>query len=186
MTPEELEDEGARPAPPSYPAITRAERAHGRRLAAIHDMYRAELDGVQRLLVQVRAAQADPSLVAPAVAGTALARNMAQFGTACDRDCALLQNHHDIEEQWMFPVLAERGGSSLAPVIRRLKAEHEVIHRLIGALHEAAQALVADRGTAALDLCAERFAALDRAIRSHFGYEERALEEPLGALRVPI
>ena len=83
MTPEELEDEGSRPAPPSYPAITRAERAHGRRLAAIHDMYRAELDGVQRLLAEVRAAQADPSLVAPAVAGTALARNMAQFGTAC-------------------------------------------------------------------------------------------------------
>ncbi|WP_194885568.1 hypothetical protein [Paracoccus sp. NBH48] len=61
-----------------------------------------------------------------------------------------------------------------------------MIHRLIGALHEAAQALVADRGAVALDLCAERFAALDRAIRSHFGYEERALEEPLGALRVPI
>lgn len=186
MTPEELEDEGARPVPPSWPAITRAERAHGRRLAAIHDMYRAELDAVARLLAQIRAGGGDAATVAPAVAGMQLARNLALFGTACGRDCALLQNHHDIEEQWMFPPLSDRGGAALAPVMARLIAEHRVIHALIGDLRQAADALATDRGLAAFDLCAARFEALDRAIRSHFRYEERALEEPLGALRVPI
>ncbi|MFN3278535.1 MAG: hemerythrin domain-containing protein [Paracoccus hibiscisoli] len=186
MTPEELEDEDARPVPPCYPAITRAERAHGRRLAAIHDMYRAELDAVARLLDAIRAGSGDAADLAPAVAGTQLARNMALFGTACGRDCALLQNHHDIEEQWMFPSLAERGGAVLAPVIARLKAEHAVIHGLIGTLHEAARDLAASPGAEGFARCAADFAVLDRAIRSHFGYEERALEEPLGALRVPI
>lgn len=186
MTPEDLEDEAARPAPPVYPAITPAERAHGRRLAAIHDMYRAELEAVARLLEAIRAGAGAAADLAPAVAGTQLARNMALFGTACGRDCALLRNHHDIEEQWMFPVLAERGGTGLAPVIARLRAEHAVIHALIDALHEAARDLATTPGAEGFARCAADFAALDRAIRSHFGYEEQALEEPLGALRVPI
>ncbi|WP_169308739.1 hemerythrin domain-containing protein [Paracoccus gahaiensis] len=186
MTLDELEDAAARPDPPAYPAISRAERAHGRRLAAIHDMYRAELDGVRDLLVRIRAGTAAPGVLAPAVTGTRLARNMAMFGTACGRDCALLQNHHDIEEQWMFPALSSAGGAALAPVIARLMAEHRLIHALIGDLAAAAGALVAAPDAGAFARCAEGFAALDRAIRSHFGYEERVLEEPLGALRVPI
>jgi iron-sulfur cluster repair protein YtfE (RIC family) len=186
MTPEELEDEAARPAPVRFAGISRAERAHGRRLAAIHDMYRAELEGVARLMKAIRKQTAAPGALAPALAGTALARNLAQFGTACGRDCALLQNHHDIEEQWMFPAIAARGGRPLAPVIARLKAEHKVIHRLIDELHDAAAALRSDPGPERFDTCAACFAALNRAIRSHFGYEERALEEPIGALHVPI
>lgn len=186
MTPEELEDEAARPAPPAYPAITRAERAHGRRLAAIHDMYRAELDAVARMLEAIRSQGADAGALAPAIEGTQLSRNLARFGAACGRDCALLQNHHDIEEQWVFPALSERGGAALAPVIRRLMEEHRVIHRLIGELAEAARDLGRDVSASGFETCAARFTRLDRAIRSHFGYEERALEEPLGALRVPI
>lgn len=186
MTPDELEDEGARPAPPSYPGITAAQQAHGRRLAAIHDMYRAELAGVADLMERIRQQAAPASDLAPAVAGTQLARNLAVFGTACGRDCALLQNHHDIEEQWMFPALAQRGGDRLAPVLARLVAEHRVIHRLIGELAEAATELARDPNESGFARCAARFAALDRAIRSHFGYEERALQEPLGALRIPI
>ncbi|WP_410216961.1 hemerythrin domain-containing protein [Paracoccus sp. (in: a-proteobacteria)] len=186
MTPEELEDGAARPAPPDFPGLTRSQQAHGRRLAAIHDMYRAELAAVAELLMHIRAHRADAADLAPAVSGTRLARNMALFGTACGRDCALLQNHHDIEEQWMFPAIAQRAGPPLAPVLQRLIAEHKVIHRLIHELHEAAEALVAEPSPAAMDLCTERFQRLDQAIRSHFGYEETALEGALGAYRVPI
>ncbi|MFN3274953.1 MAG: hemerythrin domain-containing protein [Paracoccus sp. (in: a-proteobacteria)] len=186
MTPEELEDEAARPAAPAYPGMTRAKRAHGRRLALIHDMYRAEMEAVAALLTEIRAKTADARALPRAVSAMGLARNFALFGTACGRDCALLQNHHDIEEQWMFPALARRGGGPLAPVIARLKAEHKVIHRLIDELDMAAHALVSDQSPARFDDCAARFAALDRAIRSHFGYEERVLEEPLGALGVPV
>lgn len=186
MTPEDLDDAEARPVPPRYPSITRAERAHGRRLAAIHDMYRAELDGVAGLLSAIRAEMAAPGALVQAVGGMQMTRNFRLFGTACGRDCALLQNHHDIEENWMFPALAERGGTPLAPVIARLRAEHEVIHRLIEDLHGAARALRDAPSSSAFEDCAQRFAVLDRAIRSHFGYEETALEEPLGALGVPI
>ncbi|MBM3604471.1 MAG: hypothetical protein FJX25_06875 [Alphaproteobacteria bacterium] len=186
MTPQELEDEAARPAPPAFAGLSPSQRAHGRRLAAIHDMYRAELAAVSELLTELRAGRGRPADLAARVSDTALARNLALFGTACGRDCALLQNHHDIEEQWMFPAVAARAGSPLAPVLERLVAEHKVIHRLIGELHDAAEALVSDPGPQAFDLCAERFDRLNRAIRSHFGYEETALEGALGAYRVPI
>lgn len=186
MTPEELEDAAARPAPPAFTDLSRAQRAHGRRLAAIHDMYRAELTGVADLLARIRARTADPARLAEALEDMQLARNLAQFGTACGRDCALLQNHHDIEEQWMFPAVAAKAGDPLSAVLDRLVAEHRVIHRLIGELRQAARALVADRDMASFRRCAERFDALDRAIRSHFGYEETALEGALGAYHVPI
>ena len=186
MTPEELEDAAARPAPPAFTGLSRAQRAHGRQLAAIHDMYRAELAGVADLLARIRARTADPAQLAKAVDDMQLARNMAQFGTACGRDCALLQNHHDIEEQWVFPAVAARAGAPLAPLLERLVAEHRVIHRLIGDLRQAARALVSDRSMADFAQCADRFDTLDRAIRSHFGYEETALEGALGAYEVPI
>ncbi|WP_265500336.1 hemerythrin domain-containing protein [Paracoccus beibuensis] len=186
MTPEELEDAAARPRPGPWPGAGRAERAHGRRLAAIHDMYRAELAAVAGLMQSIEQGDAAPQTLAPAVAGTDLARNVRQFGTACGRDCALLMNHHDIEETWMFPPLEERGGDLLAPVMARLRAEHRVIHDLIEELHAAAENLVSQPRQKAFADCAARFAALDRAVRSHFGYEETVLEEPLGALRVPI
>ena len=118
MTPEELENEEARPRPPAYPGLTSNERAHGRRLAAIHQMYRAELSALARLMVQIEVELAPAGNLAPAVAGMQLARNFSLFGTACGRDCALLQNHHDVEEGWMFPSLAERGGALLAPPSR--------------------------------------------------------------------
>lgn len=186
MTPEDIDDAAARPAPPPYPAITAGQRAHGRRLAAIHDMYRAELQAVAGLLAAIRAETEAPGALVQAVGGLQLTRNFRLFGTACGRDCALLQNHHDIEEGWMFPVLEERGGAPLAPVIARLRAEHKVIHRLIEDLHDAAAALRDAPSVEAFEDCAQRFGDLDRAIRSHFGYEETALEEPLGALGVPI
>lgn len=186
MTPEELEDDAARPLGPRYPAISSAERAHGRRLAAIHDMYRAEMDAVAELLSAIRSKTALPDGLAQAVDGMKLADNFRVFGTACGRDCALLQNHHDIEENWMFPAIAARGGGPLAPVIARLRAEHTVIHALIEALREAAGQLASRPDAAGFETCAARFAELDRAIRSHFGYEERVLEEPIGALRIPI
>ena len=186
MTPQELEDEDARPRPGPWPGAGRAERAHGRRLAAIHGMYRAELSAVANLMQAIRQGESHPDALAPAVADTQIARNFRQFGTACGRDCALLMNHHDIEEAWMFPPLEERGGDLLEPVMARLRAEHRVIHDLIEDLHKSAEELVADPDGPTFDVCATRFAALDRAVRSHFGYEETVLEEPLGALRIPI
>ena len=93
------EDEAARPRPPAYPGITRAERAHGRRLADIHDMYRAELDAVAVLLDRIRAHEADPAMLAPAVGGMRLAQNMAAFGISGKGALALFSSHPPIESR---------------------------------------------------------------------------------------
>lgn len=186
MTPDELEDEAARPRAPAFPGLSRAERAHGQRLARIHDMYREELRAVAGLLAEIRAAKAAPAALLARVEGMELARNMALFGNLCGRECALLQNHHDIEENWMFPAISDRADPAVQAVIDRLIAEHKVIHALIGKLREAALAFAKAGGEAGFTACAEAFEALDRAIRSHFGYEETELEGALGAYRIPI
>lgn len=186
MTPEELEDEGARPRAPGYPDLTPAQRAHGRRLALIHDMYRTELAAVAALLEDIRAGRAATATLAPAIDGLDLTRNLRLFGTVCGRECAILQNHHDIEEQWMFPALSARAEPALQRVIDRLITEHRVVHDLIGRLREAAAVLAANPAPDQLAGCAMAFDRLDRAIRSHFGYEETQLEGALAAHRIPI
>lgn len=186
MTPEELEDDAARPKSPDYPGLSPSQRAHGRRLALIHDMYRNEMAAVAGLLAEIREGRSDGATLAPAIEGMELARNLSLFGNVCGRECAMLQNHHDIEEQWMFPALAEKAEPALQKVIDRLIAEHRVIHALIGDLRDAAIALGRDGGGTLFDDCARAFEALDRAIRSHFGYEETELAGALAAHRIPI
>lgn len=186
MTPEDLEDEAARPRAPDYPDLTPFQRAQGRRLRLIHDMYRAELSSVAQLLEMIREAAAGPADLVAAVENLQLTRNLALFGTVCGQQCAVLQNHHDIEEQWMFPALSERAEAQLQAVIDRLIAEHEVILDLILALHSAARDLGRNPGGEGFDACAMAFQSLDRAIRSHFGYEETELEGALGAHEIPI
>lgn len=149
-------------------------------------MYRDELSAVTALLVEIRAARADPATLAPTIDGLDMTRNLALFGNVCGRECALLQNHHDIEEQWMFPALAERAEPALQAVIDRLIAEHQVIHVLIDDLRKAASALATVQSPQAFDACADAFNALARAIHSHFGYEETELEGALAAHAIPI
>lgn len=184
MTPVELEDDAARPLAPAYPGLTRAECLHGRRLTLIHDMYRKELSGVAALMIRIRDGGISPTRLAKAVGGMKMGRNLDLFGNLCGRQCALLQNHHDIEEQWMFPDLSAKADPVLQGVIDRLIAEHGVIHDLIGTLRQAAQDLLHD--PSAFRSCADAFAALERAIGSHFGYEETQLADALGALHVEI
>lgn len=186
MTPDQLMDEAARPRAPDFPELTPAQAAHGAHLAAIHDLYRAELAQVADLLARIRAGGAGPAALADALDGSRMARNLALFGTVCGRQCALLKNHHDIEERWMFPAIAEHASPGVQRVLDRLIAEHRLIHDLIRALHRAATALARDPTPGHLDACAAGFADLDRAIRSHFGYEETQLQAPLGAYGIPI
>lgn len=181
MTPQELEDEAARPRAPDYPGLSPVQRARGQRLALIHDMYRGEMATVAELLTRIEAGQDRSAKLAGAIEGMNLTRNLSMFGTVCGRECVVLQDHHNIEEQWMFPALMDRADPLLRRVIDRLVAEHQVIHDLIGALREAAIALLHEGTADQFAECATRFRALDRAIRSHFGYEESELADALAA-----
>ncbi len=190
MTPDQLDDEAARPHLPEDPLLTPAQRAHGQRLARIHDMYRDELAAVAALLAEMRQASdgavQDGARLAETVRRLEMTRNLALFGTVCGRECALLHHHHDIEERWMFPALAARADDPLQAVLDRLIAEHGIIKAMIDDLKAAADALAASANQADFDRCARAFAVLDRGVRSHFGYEESQLEAPLGRHAIPI
>ncbi|MDO5613799.1 MAG: hemerythrin domain-containing protein [Paracoccus sp. (in: a-proteobacteria)] len=186
MTPEQLEDDAARPKAPPIPGLTPMQELHGKGLARIHRMYLNELTAVARLMADIRAGLASPQVLPTAIAGMSLTQNLAMFGSVCGRQCALLQNHHDIEEQWMFPAIAEHAQAGLDAVLDRLKAEHEVIHSLIGELRQAADDLADAPDDASFGACTAAFNRLDRAIRSHFGYEETQLGPAMGYLGIPV
>ncbi|MDO5632211.1 MAG: hemerythrin domain-containing protein [Paracoccus sp. (in: a-proteobacteria)] len=186
MTPEQLEDDAARPKAPPIPGLTPMQELHGKGLARIHRMYLKELTAVARLMADIRAGQASPQALPSAIAGMTLTQNLALFGSVCGRQCALLQNHHDIEEHWMFPAIAEHEQAGLGAVLERLKAEHKVIHSLIGQLRQVAEDLAQAADDAGFAACATAFDRLDRAIRSHFGYEETQLGPAMGYLGIPV
>jgi hypothetical protein len=65
-------------------------------------------------------------------------------------------------------------------VVERLRAEHEVIHALLGELQIAARTAVERANAKSFAILKETFVTLDRTVRSHFGYEEVELEQALG------
>ncbi|TRW96791.1 hemerythrin domain-containing protein [Paracoccus sp. M683] len=181
MTPEELDDDTARPKAPPIPGLTPQQQASGQYLAAIHRMHLGNLDSVGRLMQAIREGLAGPASLAPALAELPMTQNLARFGTICGQECAMLQGHHDIEEYSLFPALQRNASPGLAAVIDRLIAEHDLIHHQIHELANAAEALARDPGQSAFDAVEATYAPLERSIRSHFGYEESQIGDALGA-----
>ena len=186
LTPEELEDDAARPKAPPIPGITPMQELQGKGLARIHDMYRRELTGVARLMADIRAGLADPAQLPIAISRMTLTQNLMLFGSVCGRQCALLQNHHDIEEQWMFPAIGQHANSGLTAVLDRLRAEHRLIHALIVELWTVAEPLAETASDEGFQACALAFDRLDRAVRSHFRYEEVELAPAIGAYGIGV
>lgn len=173
-------DEATRPTAPKIPAATDAHRRRGRHLADVHRMYLAEIDEVGRILGEVEKGEGEASRLAAAVQGLDMARNYRVFGTLCGRECHVLTIHHTIEDQQVFPALAARGEGGLRAVVERLQQEHLVVHELIERLEWAAMALMTAPGPDTFAEARDTFRALERVVRSHFGYEETELEEALG------
>ena len=86
MTPEEIEDEAARPRAPAF-TLTPFQELNGRGLAAIHRWYLRDLSAVGALMGDIRAGLKQPGELAPAVRGMPMAQNLRLFGTACGASC---------------------------------------------------------------------------------------------------
>lgn len=160
--------------------LTPLEELHGRGLAAIHRWHLRDVTAISNLMDEIAAGLADPGRLAPAVRGMPMAQNLRLFGTACGQECQVLTMHHQIEDQHLFPALAQHADTGLRAVLDRLAAEHLVIHDLIEALAEAADGLADTQTPDAFPACAEAFARLEAAVRSHFGYEEAQIGPALG------
>ncbi|MBB1492418.1 hemerythrin domain-containing protein [Paracoccus sp. MC1854] len=185
MTPEEIADDVARPRAPGF-TLDPFQELNGRGLAAIHRLYLRDLSAVGALMGDIRAGLRQPGELAPAVRGMPMAQNLRLFGTACGASCRAITTHHQIKDFHLYPQLEVQGNEVLNAVLFRLRQEHRGLEHLIEVLAEAADALATDPSPARFDACAERFAALDRAVRSHFRYEEDEIGPAIGYYGVRV
>ena len=172
--------EAERPKAPPIEGATDLQRRQGRQLAAIHRMHLQQMGQVRRVMEGIAAGSTAPAALAKAVPEMEMTRNYRQFGNLCGQECQFLDYHHGAEEHRVFPHLEARASDGLRKVIAKLREEHEVVHALLERLYADAVRLVQNPGEDAFDEARQTFDALERVVRSHFGYEEDELEEALG------
>jgi iron-sulfur cluster repair protein YtfE (RIC family) len=183
--PASLDDE-TRPKAPKIDGVTPEQRRRGRGLQLIHDYHLEHMNEVRRLMDDIATGEKSGAALRDAIASMPMLENYRLFGNLCGRECHLLSLHHSIENASMFPYLREAGGEELRQVIDRLGQEHEIIHELLLALHATAVQAVQQPGAETFAALKAAFLALDRVVRSHFGYEQEELEEALGFYDVPV
>lgn len=169
--------EAARPDVITGIELDAAQRGPGEHLRQVHDMYRAELQVVTELAAMVRAGDADLDDLRGTIHGMAVRTNIQQFGAICLRYCAMLTNHHTLEDRAIFPVV-RAASDTYAALVDQLEHEHGAIHEQLRRVDEAIVATDTDRSSVPRAL--DEIDTLDRILRSHFAYEETQLAEPLG------
>jgi len=172
-------DDATRPAAPRLEAVTPAQRLAGQHLVEIHDHLRDNMRVLSRLLQQASAGAVTPAEVEAETAGLAMVANYRRFGNLCGQYCQFVDMHHSIEDQMIFPAIA-RQGEAFRKVAERLKAEHVVVHELLERLIAALAALARDPGQENFAAAKTIYAALERVLLSHLGYEEDAIGDALG------
>ncbi|GII57390.1 hypothetical protein Pth03_57790 [Planotetraspora thailandica] len=178
-------DETTRPRSPKRDinALPPAQRANGQRLVLIHDHLRQELAQIRDALEQVADGQGDAAALRSMINQLTMRQNYWTLGTFCASYCRLLTTHHTIEDEHMFPMLAQ-AEQELAPVVERLEEEHEVIASLLTGLDAALVAMIEDPEQ--LGGVREQVDLLSDALLSHLRYEEEELVEPLARLNLDI
>jgi hypothetical protein len=172
-------DDATRPKAPKIESITPAQRRQGQRLALIHEHHLAQMNEVRWVMEQVEAGEQSTQTLLEAISSLQMAANYRVFGNLCGRECQMLTLHHTIEDQSIFPEL-RHGSDGLRKVVDRLSQEHLIIHQLLEALHDKAVNAVKEPSHETFAALKAAFLALDRVVRSHFGYEQEELEEALG------
>jgi hypothetical protein len=180
-----LLDDATRPKAPKIEGITPAQRRQGKRLALIHEHHLEQMNEVRWVMEQVEAGEQSAETLLEAISSLQMAANYRVFGNLCGRECQMLTLHHTIEDQSIFPAL-RHGSDGLTKVVDRLAQEHLIIHQLLEALHDKAVNAVREPGRETFAALKAAFLALDRVVRSHFGYEQEELEEALGYFGIPL
>jgi hypothetical protein len=171
-------DDATRPKAPVIPGVTLAQRAKGRRLGLYHRHHLEELAAVRSALDRLLAGTGAVEAVSHRMASLSMIENYRTFGNLCGSQCQLLQMHHDIEEGSLYPRLRQNVG--LRPVLDRLGAEHRTVHALLERIRETSNAIASDPTRERILALAEIYEVFERIVVSHFGYEERELEEAIG------
>ncbi|MFJ3228942.1 nitroreductase/quinone reductase family protein [Streptomyces sp. NPDC086783] len=138
-----------------------AARSAGEALKVVHDAFRREL-----ALIRQEFARSGPGLGA-------------QLRINCLTLCQGLHNHHTGEDTMLFPFAVDRD-PEVAPVLERLRHEHERIAVLLEELRRAVTAEDTDPGAALREV--ERLTA---ELEAHLAHEEEVLIPVLEAVSAP-
>ena len=180
-----LLDDSTRPKAPKIVGVTPVQRRVGKRLALIHAHHLEQMNHVRWVMEQVEAGEQSAATLLDAISSMQMTANYRLFGNLCGRECQMLTLHHTIEDQHMFPALRQASGT-LRQVVDRLSEEHLIIHQLLETLEAAAITTISKPDGETFSDLKTAFLALERFVRSHFGYEQEELEEALGYYDIPL
>lgn len=172
-------DDATRPAPVRLEGLTHDQKAAGAHLRAIHDHLRDNMKTLGKMIERAARGEASATQVAEETSGLAMIANYRRFGNLCGQHCQIVNVHHSIEDEVLFPAIAAQG-AAFAAIADRLKAEHVVVHELLVRLVAALGALAEAPGGDRFDEAVEIYRALERVLLSHLGYEEDAIGDALG------
>ena len=176
----DLLDPNTRPKAPPIEGVTHAQRMHGRRLSIYHAMHLRQMAKAHEVIRKIEEGEAHLSSLEGALNELDMRQNYRLFGNICGQECQMLTGHHTIEDRYLFPVIAAQADEGIRAVVDRLVAEHGVIHDYIVRMEEAAINVMNAPGPETFATLREAFATLEAFVISHFGYEEKELEEALG------
>nr|WP_246148758.1 hemerythrin domain-containing protein [Nonomuraea turkmeniaca] len=143
----------------------------------MHDHLRTELAQLRDLIDQVAAGTLDADAARSHINAMTMRQNNWTLGAYCESYCRLVTMHHTGEDAVLFPHL-RRAEPALAPVLDRLKEEHQAIHKILERIDRALVAFVGDPAGRLDDLRAAVDLLTD-SLLSHLSYEEHELVEPL-------
>lgn len=175
----EFLDDSTRPAAPRLEGVTPAQKLAGQHLVEIHNHLRDNMQVLDRLIERASRGEVSAAEVAMETAGLAMVANYRRFGNLCGQYCQFVEMHHSIEDQMIFPAIA-RQGEGFRRVAERLRAEHVVVHTLLERLIDALAALAREPGADNFEAARTVYAALERVLLSHLGYEEESIGDALG------
>jgi hemerythrin-like domain-containing protein len=145
----------------------------------IHDHLRHNMQVLAKLIDRAASGEASVEDVARETAGLDMVANYRRFGSLCGQYCLFVEAHHGIEDEAVFPRLAERSPVMKA-IADRLRAEHVVVHALLEDLVAALNALVGEPTPENFAAARAVYETLARVLLSHLGYEEDAIGDALG------
>ncbi|MFC0530144.1 LLM class flavin-dependent oxidoreductase [Phytohabitans kaempferiae] len=175
-------DDASRPRLPKRPGGASASgRGHGQDLVRVHEHLRQELAGLRDAIAQVAAGELDPGVARSVLNRLTMRQNYLSIGAFCASYCRVVTMHHSIEDQVLFTSL-RAADESLAPVLDRLAAEHDVIAGILDRVDKELVAYTNDP-TRIGDLRREVDTLAD-GLLSHLAYEEEQLVEPMGRLGI--
>lgn len=158
-------------------------RAGQQTLLAVHDHLRQELGRLRDVIGQVAAGGTTPAAARSHLQRMTMRQNYWTMGAFCAAYCRVVSIHHTIEDQQLFPELRGQD-ETLAPVLQRLREEHEVIAEVLDDVDQALVATIQDETRmAGVERVVERLSDL---LLTHLRYEEDQLLPPIGRYGIGV